>query len=94
MAKKAQVITIATVAVIVGIVVGVWRIGGGIWSQGGAHAAQTVQLDTVIEDVKVLKPSVADLKMKVNSLEIKQEVILTGVKNIQATQKIMLERMP
>jgi len=94
-------ITIAMVVGAIAITLGVSTLWDRLWGQAARHVAKSAQVTQTEKSVAEMKPRIKDLEtsdadqnIEINSLTIKQEAIYKGVEDIQATQKIMLERMP
>lgn len=51
-------ITIAMIVTALGLVWGIWRIGGKVWDQGATHAAEATTLKTTVKRVDKLEPEV------------------------------------
>ena len=92
MAKlNGKTITIGTIIAIItlGLVV-----MNQVWSQGGSHAVEEARLDNTIVRVNKNAEDIDIMDTKVTVLETRQQAILSGVEDIQDTQKQILEKLP
>jgi len=88
MAKKGQVIAITTILAAITIIAFGVSVLGKVFDQGGKHAAQEARVNTICEEVKIMKPKVNELDRKVLVIETKQQAILTGIEKIQKKLEI------
>ena len=88
MAKKGQVIAVTSIIAAITIIAFGVSVLGKAFDQGGRRAAETARVNTVCEEVKVIKPKVEALDRRMLITEMKQQAILTGVEKIQKKLEI------
>ena len=87
MAKKAQVIAVTTILVIIAIAGFGLKVLGDVWDQSEKHATQAEQVKTVIEDVKALKPEVKENTEGRKQVQTDIEWIKSAVDRIEKKPK-------